>query len=133
MERDIEKTKISYFHNWIDSEGMAKIESWKNKKTLLTQVDYDALTLKRMDFLKVHHSEEIAQFLGMNSIQAMDKAINSMNEEGKELTVDFLLQELEIENCNAPQRTLSQLDSNTVMNFAAYDWRQNKAKSNKSK
>ena len=27
MEADSEKTKISYFHHWIDSEGMAKIES----------------------------------------------------------------------------------------------------------
>ena len=27
MEGDTEKTKISYFHHWIDSEGMAKIES----------------------------------------------------------------------------------------------------------
>ena len=32
MERDTEKTKISYFHHWIDSEGMAKIESCKNKR-----------------------------------------------------------------------------------------------------
>ena len=29
-------------------------------------------------------------FLGMNSKTARDKAINLMNEEGKELTVDFL-------------------------------------------
>ena len=31
-------------------------------------------------------------FLGMNSKKARDKAINLMNEEGKELTVDFLMQ-----------------------------------------
>ena len=31
MEGDSEKTKISYFYHWIDSEGMAQIESWKNK------------------------------------------------------------------------------------------------------
>ena len=30
-------------------------------------------------------------FLGMNSTKARDKAINVMNEEGKELTVDFLM------------------------------------------
>ena len=35
MEGDSEKTKISYFHHWVDSEGMAQIESWKNNKTLL--------------------------------------------------------------------------------------------------
>ena len=34
MEGDSEKTKISYFHHWIDSEGMAQIESWKDSKTL---------------------------------------------------------------------------------------------------
>ena len=38
-----EKTKISYFHHWIDSEGMAKIESWKNKKILISQEDYEKL------------------------------------------------------------------------------------------
>ena len=36
MEGDSEKTKISYVHHWIDSEGMAKIESWKNNKTLIS-------------------------------------------------------------------------------------------------
>ena len=30
-------------------------------------------------------------FLGMNSTKARDKAINLMNEKGKELTVDFLI------------------------------------------
>ena len=37
MEGDSEKTKISYFHHWIDSEGMAQIESWKNSKALISQ------------------------------------------------------------------------------------------------
>ena len=37
-------------------------------------------------------------FMGMNSTKARDKAINSMNEESKELTVDFLMQQLEIED-----------------------------------
>ena len=74
-----------------------------------------------------------AIFLCMNSTQARDKAINLMNEKGKELTVDFLLQQLEVEDCNADHKSLSQLDSNTTVNFAAHDCRQNKAKSNKSK
>ena len=43
MEVDSEKTKISYFHHWIDSEGMAKIESWKNKKALISQEDCEKL------------------------------------------------------------------------------------------
>ena len=43
MEGDSEKTKISYFHHWIDSKGMAKIESWKNRKTLISSEDYEKL------------------------------------------------------------------------------------------
>ena len=43
MEDNSEKTKISYFHHWIDGEGMGKIESWKNKKILISQEDYDKL------------------------------------------------------------------------------------------
>ena len=69
----------------------------------------------------------------MNSQQARDKAINLMNEEGKELTVEFLMNQLAVEDCNAHDKSLSQLDSTTSMNFAAYDHRQNKGKSNKQK
>ena len=72
-------------------------------------------------------------FLGMNSTQAREKAINLMNEEGKELPVEFLIQQLEIEDCNAQHKSPSQLDSTTSVNFAAYDHRQNRGKSNKSK
>ena len=36
MEGDSEKTKISYFHHWINGEGMGHIESWKNSKTLIS-------------------------------------------------------------------------------------------------
>ena len=43
MEGDSEKTKISYFHNWINGEGMGHIESWKNNKTLICQSEYDRL------------------------------------------------------------------------------------------
>ena len=43
MEGDSEKTKISYFPHWIDRDGMGKIESWKNKKILISQVEYDRL------------------------------------------------------------------------------------------
>ena len=72
-------------------------------------------------------------FLGMNSTQAKDQAINLMNEVGKELTVKFLMQQLEVKDCNAHHKSLSQLDSTTSVNFAAYDHRQNKGKSNKAK
>ena len=43
MEGDSEKTKISYFHHWINGEGMGHIESWKNNKTLISQSEYDRL------------------------------------------------------------------------------------------
>ena len=69
----------------------------------------------------------------MNSQQASDKAINLMNEEAKELTVEFLMNHLAIEDCNTQHKILSQLNSNSSMNFAAYDHRQNKGKSNKPK
>ena len=39
-----------------------------------------------------------AIFLGMNSQQARDKAINLMNEEGKELTVESLMNQLAVED-----------------------------------
>ena len=43
MEGDSEKTKISYFHHWINGEGMRHFESWKNNKTLIHQSEYDRL------------------------------------------------------------------------------------------
>ena len=43
MEGDSEKSKISYFHHWINGKGMGKIESWKNKKILISQEEYDKL------------------------------------------------------------------------------------------
>ena len=74
-----------------------------------------------------------AIFLSMNSQRARDKAIDLMNEEAKELTVEFLMNQLAIEDCNAQHKILSQLNSSSSMNFAAYDHRQNKGKSNKPK
>ena len=69
----------------------------------------------------------------MNSQRARDKAINLMNEEAKELTVEFLMNQLAIEDCNAQHKILSQLNSSSSMNSAAYNHRQNKGKSNKPK
>ena len=75
-----------------------------------------------------------AIFIGMNSQQARDKAINLMNEEeGKEVTVEFLMNHLAVEDGNTQHRFLSQLDSNTSVNMVAYDHRQNKGKSNRSR
>ena len=191
MEGDSEKTKISYFHHWINGEGMGHIESWKNSKTLINQSAYDELentegkysseriesyftlfelllapksnpllAVEELHFAKQgsktsgeFHSNIVkiakrckfpnpeaeerairdAIFLGMTSQRARNKAINLMNEEAKELTMEFLINQLAIEDCNAQHKILSQLNSSSSMNFAAHDRRQNKGKSNKSK
>ena len=72
-------------------------------------------------------------FMGMNSQRARDKAINLMNEEGKEVTVEFLMNHLAVEDGNTQHKFLSQLNSNSSMNFAAYDHRQNRGKRNRPK
>ena len=193
MEDDSEKTKILYFHHWIDGKGMGKIESWKHRKILISQAEYDRLekdeqegkysseniesyftlfeslldpmsnpllAVEELCFAKqgsvdsgeFHaHVVKIAKrckfpctkaeekairdtiFLGMYSTWTRDEAINLMNEGGKELTVDFLMQQLEVKDCNAHHKSLSQLDSTTSVNLAAYDHRQKKGKSNKAK
>ena len=74
-----------------------------------------------------------AIFMGMNSQWARDKAINLMNEEGKEVTVEFLVNHLAVEDCNTQHKFLSQLNSSSSVNFAAYDHRLNRRKSNRSK
>ena len=74
-----------------------------------------------------------AIFMGMNSQWARDKAINLMNEEGKEVTVGFLINHLAVEDGNTQHKFLSQFNSNSSMNFAAYDCRQNRGKSNRPK
>ena len=43
------------------------------------------------------------------------------------------MSQLAIEDCNTQHKFLSQLNSSSSMNFAAYDHRQNKGKSDKSK
>ena len=54
MEGDSEKTKISYFHHWINGEGMKNIESWKNSKTLISQSAYDELESKEGKYSSEH-------------------------------------------------------------------------------
>ena len=74
-----------------------------------------------------------AIFMGMNSQRARDKAINLMNEEGKEVTVEFLMNHLVVEDGNTQHKFLFQINSSSSVNFAAYDHRQNRGKSNKPK
>ena len=74
-----------------------------------------------------------AIFMGMNSQRARDKAINLMNEEGKQVTVEFLMNHLAVEDGNTQHKFLSQINSSSSVNMIAYDHRQNRGKSNKSK
>ena len=46
----------------------------------------------------------VAIFMGMNSQQARDKAINLMNAEGKEVTVEFLMNHLAVEDVSVPDQ-----------------------------
>ena len=91
--------------------------------------------VKRCQFPKAEAEERAirdAIFLGMNRKKGRDKAINLMNEEGKVLTVDFLMNQLKIEDCNSHHKSLSQLDPTTSENFVLCDHRQNKRGKNKN-
>ena len=74
-----------------------------------------------------------AIFMRINSQWARYKAINLMNEEEKEVTVEFLMNHLAVEDGNIQHKFLSQINSNSSVSFAAYDHRQNRGKSNRSK
>ena len=54
-------------------------------------------------------------------------------EEGKQVTVEFLMNHLAVEDGNTQHKFLSQINSNSSMNMIAYDRRQNRGKSNKPK
>ena len=57
-----------------------------------------------------------------------------MNEEGKELTVEFLMNQLAIEDCNTHHKSVpARFHHICELNFATYDHRQNRGKSNKQK
>ena len=56
-----------------------------------------------------------------------DKAINLMNEEeGKQVTVEFLMNHLAVEDGNTQHKFLSQINSSSSVNMIAYDRRQNR-------
>ena len=54
-----------------------------------------------------------------------------MNEEGKEVTVEFLMNHLAVEDGNTQHKFLSQINSSSSVNMIAYDHRQNRGKSNR--
>ena len=75
-----------------------------------------------------------AIFMGMNSQRARDKAIHLMNEEeGKQVTVEFLMNHLAVEDGNTQHKFLSQINSSSSVNMIAYDCRPNRGKSNRAK
>ena len=63
-----------------------------------------------------------ALYLGMRSQKVKDKCINFMND-GEELTIDFIIKHLEVEDSNSHHKSLSQMDSTTGVNFVCYDHR----------
>ena len=105
----------------------------------MTSEEFDSHILqlvKRCQFPNEEAEERAVRdaiFIGMNSQRARDKAINLMNEEGKVVTVEFLMNHLAVEDGNSQHKFLSQLNSSTAVNMVAYDRRQNKGKSNKGK
>ena len=93
-------------------------------------------TVKRCQFPCQQAEERAirdAIFIGMNSQWARDKAINLMNEEEKEVTVEFLMNHLAVEDGNTQHKFLSQINSSSSVNMIAYNHRQNRGKSNRAK
>ena len=92
--------------------------------------------VKRCQFPNQEAEEQAVRdaiFMGMNSQRARDKAINLMNEEGKQVTVEFLMNHLAVEDGNTQHKFLSQINSSSSVNMIAYDRIQNRGKSNKPK
>ena len=54
-------------------------------------------------------------------------------EEGKQVTVEFLMNHLAVEDGNTQHQFLSQINSSSSMNMIAYNCRQNRGKSNRAK
>ena len=91
-------------------------------------------TLKRCNLPNKEAEERTIRdvlYMGMNCTHARDKAIYLMNDKGKVLTTEFLLQHLEIEDSNTHHKSLSHLDSTASVNFVPYDHRQNKGSKGK--
>ena len=119
---------------------LAVEESHLAKQGSMTSEEFYSQVLeivKRCQFPNQEAEERAVRdaiFIGMNSQRARDKAINLINEEeGREVTVEFLMNHLAVEDGNTQHRFLSQLDSNSSVNMVAYDHRQNRGKSNRVK
>ena len=183
MEGGSEEAKISFLHQWINTEGMKKVESWMAQGILLKQEDFDKLSeedkkgkysedklelyftfienllapksnpllaveelynLKQSSMTMAEFHTQISKMVrrcnfpnkeagersikdvyrGMNSQCVRDKALNLTNNEKGELTIEFLMQHLEIEDSNSHHKSLSQMDSNITVNYTTYHQRQ---------
>ena len=92
--------------------------------------------VKRCQFPNQEEEERAVRdaiFIGVDSQRARDKAINLMNEEVKEVTVQFLMNHLAVEDGNTQHKFLSQINSSSSVNMITYDRRQNRGKSNRGK
>ena len=88
MEGDSEQTKISCFHHWINGEGKAHIESWKNNKTLIHQSQYDGLEEHQKE--GKYSSEQIESYFTLFEFLLAPKS-NPL---------------LAVENCTSPSKAL---------------------------
>ena len=68
-----------------------------------------------------------ALYLGMRSQKVKDKCINFIND-SEELTIDFIMKHLEVEDSNSHHKSLSQMDSTMGVNFMSYDHGKGKGK-----
>ena len=54
MEGESEKSKISYFHHWVNGEGMGHIESWRNNKILISQSETRRTPKRRQVLFRIN-------------------------------------------------------------------------------
>ena len=160
MEGDSENTKISYFHHWINGEGISQIEGWKNNKILISQSDYDTLENKTGKY----SSNKIERYFTLFELSLTPRsnpllAVEDLylTKQGSMTSGEFHSHILKIvKRCQFPcqkaeerairdaifmgmnsqqarDKAINLMNSNSAVNFAAYDRRQNRGKSNRSK
>ena len=103
------------------------------KQNSMTVGEFHALihkTVKRCKFPNTETEERTIRdtlYLGMKSQKVRYKCINFIND-GEELTIDFIMKHLEVEDSNSHHKSLSQMDSIVGVSFMSCDHRKNKGK-----
>ena len=125
--------------------SLDKIESYFTLcENILTPRSYPLLAMEELHFARqgsMTSEEFYSQVLEIvkrcqfpNQEAEERAAINLINEEeGREVTVEFLMNHLAVKDGNTQHRFLSQLDSNSSVNMVAYNCRQDRGKSNRVK